>query len=59
MLQIEELSNQNEDLICKLKESMERELVLRYPILPLLLLLTAACLPSTVLHSYNDFFCLL
>ena len=31
MLQIEELSNQNEDLICKLKESMERELVLRYP----------------------------
>ena len=30
-MQIEELSNQNEDLICKLKESMERELVLRYP----------------------------
>lgn len=27
--QIEELSNQNEDLIDKLKESMERELVLR------------------------------
>jgi hypothetical protein len=28
-VQIEELSNQNEDLIQKLKESMERELVLR------------------------------
>lgn len=27
--QIEELSNQNEDLIDKLKESMERELILR------------------------------
>ena len=30
LVQIEELSNQNEDLIEKLKESMERELILRY-----------------------------
>ena len=29
-LQIDELSNQNEDLIEKLKESMERELIQRY-----------------------------
>ncbi len=36
--QIEELSNQNEDLIDKLKESMERELVLRCVLLLLLLL---------------------
>ena len=33
-LQIDELSNQNEDLIEKLKESMERELIQRYPISP-------------------------
>ena len=33
-LQIDELSNQNEDLIEKLKESMERELIQRYPTSP-------------------------